>query len=240
MEDKDEFDIKPENKKIAAKIIIERTDNKIPYIDILRQIKTGKIDKNNLTVIDNKGKCWNWSADINGFEHREANGGLCGDDWITYLTDEYDEIELPDLLFTIIPTEKIEETPKYIATQEVIDMIETLYMDLDMEIDNCQGCMEGLDEAFEKLRIYKNIVKFLGGDIENHIQELTDKWFENAHKRSEKEKQEQEKRDKVIQKLSINVLDFFDLDEPLRNILWKYSDKINEICDILIEMKKEK
>lgn len=213
---------------------------KIHYYDLLKQIKENKVNKKNLNIIDNYSKSWVWSDDICGFEHIDREGGFCGDDFVTYLTDEYSELDLVDLCVTIIPQENIEETPKYIATQEVIDMIETLYMDLDMEIDNCQGCMESLDEAFEKLRIYKNIVKFLGGDIENHIQELTDKWFENAHKRSEKEKQEQEKRDKVIQKLSINVLDFFDLDEPLRNILWKYSDKINEICDILIEMKKEK
>lgn len=210
---------------------------KIHYYDLLKQIKENKVNKKNLNIIDNHSKSWVWSDDICGFEHIDREGGFCGDDFVTYLTDEYSELDLVDLCVTIIPQENIEETPKYIATQEVIDMIETLYMDLDMEIDNCQGSMDGLDIAFEKLHIYKNIVKFLGGDIENHIDELTAKWFETAAKNRERAEKEKEKKDKIITKLHLPALTLYSIDEDIRKILWDQNDKINEICDIIIEAK---
>lgn len=216
---------------------IDKTNTKISYIELLKQIKTNTIDKDNYIFIDNKSQTWIWSNDINGFEHRETNGNFCGDDWITYLTDEYDELDLIDLVFTLVPKTKIEDTPKYIAIQETINLIEDLYMDLEMEIDNCQGCMDGLDIEFERLKIYKDIVKFLGGDIDKHKQELTDKWFEKKKIQEEKEKKEKEKKDKIIKKLPFPVVDLLDINESLRNVLWKQNDKINEICDIIIENK---
>lgn len=218
---------------------IDKTNTKISYIELLKQIKNNTIDKDNYIFIDNKSQTWVWSNDIKGFEHREPNGNFCGDDWITYLTDEYDELDLIDLNFTILPKTKVEDTPKYIATQETINLIEDLYMDLEMEIDNCQGCMNGLDTEFERLHIYKDIVKFLGGDIDKHKQELTDKWFEKARLRDEKEEKEQKEKDEIIKKLPFPLLDLLNVDEKIRNILWKQNDKINEICEIIINDKKK-
>lgn len=234
MEDED-IKLNPTRKVIKGKIILDKDDSKIPYYTLLKMIKNNEIERNGLQFIDDKYKMWKWDEDIKGFINVNTDDRY--DNYIQYLTDEYDELELVDLLVTIVPHQKEEDTPKYIATQKVIDMIETMYMDLNMEIDNCQGCMDGLDEAFAELAIYKDIVKFLGGNIENHIQELTNKWFENARKRREETEKEQARKDKVIEKLPLPLLDLINESEPVRNVLWKQNDKINEICDILIENK---
>lgn len=234
MEDED-IKLNPTRKVIKGKIILDKDDSKIPYYTLLKMIKNNEIERNGLQFIDDKYKMWKWDEDIKGFMNVNIDDRY--DNYIQYLTDEYDELELVDLLVTIVPHQKEEDTPKYIATQKVIDMIETMYMDLNMEIDNCQGCMDGLDEAFAELAIYKDIVKFLGGNIENHIQELTNKWFENARKRREETENEQARKDKVIEKLPLPLLDLINESEPVRNVLWKQNDKINEICDILIENK---
>lgn len=234
MEDED-IKLNPTRKVIKGKIILDKDDSKIPYYTLLKMIKNNEIERNGLQFIDYKYKMWKWDENIKGFIYVNTDDRY--DDYLKYLTDEYDELELVDLLITIVPHQKEEDTPKYIATQKVIDMIETMYMDLNMEIDNCQGCMDGLDEAFAELAIYKDIIKFLGGNIENHIQELTNKWFENARKRREETEKEQARKDKVIEKLPLPLLDLINESEPVRNVLWKQNDKINEICDILIENK---
>lgn len=143
-------------------------------------------------------------------------------------------------------------TPREIAYErarkEVIDMLETKYMDLEMEMDACQGAMEGLNQAFEELDIYKKLVKYLGGNIEAHRQELTDKWFEKAHEESRKREEEQAKKDAIIKKLPLNMMKLIELKVSGMNSVksadiiidqfTEIQEKINEICDILINLKK--
>ena len=94
----------------------------------------------------------------------------------------------------------------------------------------------GLDEAFAQLNIYKDIVKYLGGDIEAHKQELVDKWFKNAKEKAEQEEKEQQQKDEVIKKLPLDLLGLVALNNTtIMNNFMKQNDKINEICDILIE-----
>lgn len=209
----------------------------IKYVDLLQAIKENNIDVENYMFLDNNGRAWEWSNDIKGFKYNESPDTFYDDGYINFITSEYDELDLVNLMLTIVPREQIQNIPQISAKKSIIEHIENLYMDLDMEIDNCQGCMDGLDEAFEKLHIYKDIVEFLGGDIDAHIQELTDKWFEKAELNRQKEQKEQQKRDEVIKKLPISVLDLMSVDETIRNILWKQNDKINEICEILIKNK---
>ena len=140
-----------------------------------------------------------------------------------------------------------DDTPRAVAYErarkEVIDMLETKYMDLEMEMDACQGAMEGLNQAFEELDIYKKLVKYLGGDIEAHRQELTDKWFEKAHKESRKKEEEQAKKDTVIKKLPLNMMKLIELKISGMNSVksadiiidqfTEIQEKINEICELL-------
>ena len=89
------------------------------------------------------------------------------------------------------------DTPMTEARKTVLKEIEDLYMDLSMEIDNCQGCMDGLDEAFEELRIYKDLIRYLGGNIDKNHKEVLDRWYEKAKKR-EKEENNVKERTKIL------------------------------------------
>lgn len=122
------------------------------------------------------------------------------------------------------------------ATHNIIDFLEKYYMDLEMEIDNCQGAMDGLDIAFEELNILKELVKYLGGDIDAHKQELVDKWFKDAREKAEVEKQENERKDAIIKRYEfpmVKTLKWKDTQEynDIRDILVDMSIKVNEICD---------
>lgn len=145
-----------------------------------------------------------------------------------------------------------DNTPRAVAYErarkEVIDMLETKYMDLEMEIDNCQGAMGDLNQAFEELDIYKKLVKYLGGDIEAHKQELTDKWFKDVKLAREKEEKEKVEQDAIIKKLPLNMMKLIELKVSGMNsaksadiIIDQFTEiqeKINEICDVLINLKK--
>lgn len=140
-----------------------------------------------------------------------------------------------------------DDTPRAVAYEkakdEVIKMLEERYMDLDMEIDACQGAMEGLNQAFEELDIYKKLVKYLGGDIDAHIQELTDNWFKKASEEHKKREDEKAKKDAIITKLSLNMMKLIELKISGMNnpkaadiIIEQFTaiqEKINEICDLL-------
>ena len=125
-------------------------------------------------------------------------------------------------------------------------MIERKYIDLDMEIDCCQGCMSNLNQAFEELKIYSDIVKFLGGNIEGKRQELVDDWYKRARAREEKENKEKAERDAIIEKLPLNIVELAELrycsKDRLASIitssLLSMQDKINEICDKIINLAK--
>ena len=94
--------------------------------------------------------------------------------------------------------------------------------------------------AFEQLNIYKNLVKCLGGNIEAHKQELTDEWFRKAKERQDEQEKEQQRKDEVIKKLPLDLLGLVALkDKTIMNTFMKQNDKINEICDILIDKFKE-
>lgn len=136
-----------------------------------------------------------------------------------------------------------DSTPRAVAYErakkEVIDMLETKYMDLEMEIDACQGAMGGLNQAFEELNIYKNLVKYLGGDIDAHIQELTDRWFKNADNENKKTKKNQSTIDTTIKRLPLNLVELMELKtcnqaragEIIINQFLDIQSKINEICE---------
>lgn len=229
----DDIDLKPQHKTVKAKIIIARPDNKLTYFDLLSGIKNKEISIDDLKVIDNNEKVWEWDTEINGFSARENGYGMC-DNYCVFLTEHYDDIDLVDLLFTILPAEQPKETPKYIAAQKIINFIEEKYIDLEMELDNCQGCCDNIDVHLEELKWYDEIVKFLGGNIEGHKQELIDNWYAKTKAQNEKEKQEKDEKDKVIERLPFPIMDLLIMEnEALRNYLWKENDKINEICEIL-------
>ena len=213
------------------------TKTQVSFIDTIKKIKNKEIDVENSIFLDNKGNYWVWSDEVGGFETNEEHP-MFGDTYKEYLTDRYSELELADLTFIIIQS-KDNNPNKQIATQEIINYIEELFIELDMEIDSCQGCMDNLDVALEKLNVYSDIVKFLGGDIQSHMQELVDNFYKKAAKQEKEKEKQQKARDNIIKKLPFPVMDLVGLDKATLNVLWKQNDKINEICEIIIEDKNK-
>lgn len=172
------------------------------------------------------------------------------EDFFSYLDDEEEEDDNEYIDEDDEYDNFYDDTPKEIAHQRALDsiikMIERKYIDLDMEIDCCQGCMSNLNQAFEELKIYSDIVKFLGGNIEGKRQELVDDWYERARAREEKENKEKAERDAIIEKLSLNIVELAELrycsKDRLASIitssLLSMQDKINEICDKIINLEK--
>lgn len=240
MEEENNVELDSTKKVKDGILFTTKADGQVPYVVILKRIKDKEMNPDDYIFIDEKHNSWIWNEEIAGFECAPYDEYYFGD-FATkeYITDVYNDLELIDVYLTPIPKKEEKNTPNILATKEVISEIEKMYMDLDMEIDSCQGCMDGIDIAFEKLKIYKDIVKYLGGDIDAHLQELTDEWWKKANEKSAQEKQDKEKEDAVIKKLPFPILSMVTLEnESLRKYLWESNEKINEICDVLIRKLK--
>lgn len=143
-------------------------DKTLNFFEILHLIKTKNISEDDLYIQDSNGEIWQWNKQTLSFcDGRE--------DPMT-LTAKYNDLELFDLTFTIkVPVKQINYSK---AMKTVIKYLENQYMDLEMSIDNCQGCMDGLEDAFEELAIYKSLLGSLGVDLNKQEtkQRITNEW----------------------------------------------------------------
>lgn len=126
------------------------------------------------------------------------------------------------------------------AIQDVIKMLEMKYMDLDMEIDACQGCMEDLDKAFHILQIYQDLIKFLGGDLEKDKAKITDEWFKQRREEDEAKQREKDKRDSISKDIHLKMLSLAHSDKAVVDALRTVYEKVNYINDLIIELKNSK
>lgn len=235
----DDIELKPNKKTVSGVLFTEKPDGQVPYVVILKRIRDKELNPNDYIFYDDEHVAWVWSDECSCLESLEKDYYFGDTKSSKYLTEEFDDLELIDLCLTLIPKENEKESPKYLAKQNIIKELEEKYMDLNMEIDNCQGCMDGLEEAFEELALYKDLVKYLGGDIDAHIQELTDNWFKKAKAQQKEKELEQQKEDEVIKKLPLDLLGLVSLNnKTVMNTFIKQNDKINEICDLLIRKFK--
>lgn len=191
--------------------------------EILHLIKTQNISEDDLYIKDSNDNIWCWDKKTSCFcDGRE--------DPMT-ITGKYNLLELFDLTFTIkVPATQYNPST---AMKTVIKYLENQYMDLEMSIDNCQGCMDGLEDAFEELAIYKSILASLGVDLNNKetMQRITDEWFA---KRTHEEEVEKSKMNELFKhcKVSMELLISEDSkDKTLFNII----QKVNSILDYLKE-----
>lgn len=106
-------------------------------------------------------------------------------------------------------------------------------MDLEMSIDNCQGCMDGLDDAFEELAIYKTILASLGVDLNDKatMKRMTDEWFA---KRRQEEEAEKAKMNNLFEHVGSSI-DLLISKNPKDEVLFNVVHKTNMILDYLKE-----
>lgn len=139
-----------------------------------------------------------------------------------------------DLLNTIqTHVEKTKQKEPSTAMKNVIKYLENQYMDLEMSIDNCQGCMDGLEDAFEELAIYKSILASLGVDLNNKetMQRITDEWFAKMKHLEEAEKA---KMNNLFEHTPASI-DLLISNNPKDKLLGDAIVKINNILDYLKE-----
>ena len=227
-------------KTIKGTMFVEKPDGRVPYILVLKKIKNNEINPNDFIFLDDEGISWVWSSDCEALESLEKDYYFSDVKSSKFLTDEYGDLDLVDLSLLLIPKTNSESTPKITAKNKIIDELEQNYIELSMEIDNCQGSMSNLDEALEMLNIYKELVKYLGGNVDEHLQELTDNWFKKTRLEDENKAIEQKRKDEVIKKLPLDIVNLITVDKNIMTTFIKQNDKINEICEILIENFKEK
>ena len=209
-------------KVIPATITIHKSENDfINYFDFLKKIASKELDTKDLNVIDEDDHKWYFNEEANSFLNDDND----------YLSDYYNDIDLVNLKLKIIPKEENTQFSSSEARNKVIKYLENQYMDLDMEIDNCQGCMDGLDEAFEELAIYKDLLSKFGISVEKERERLTNEWYA---KRIEEEKQKESKKKAVFDHIKFNW-DLLLSKDPSKEILFDIVLKINQLLDYLQE-----
>lgn len=222
------------NKDPFIQIINSITDTKqekrkYNWIELLNLIKEGKI-KSPLFVTDPKGYVYEYDFESGNFINEDDEP----------LVNIYNDIDLINLELKILDNSnkektKIEDILDEQAKNKIREELEFRYMDLDMMLDNCQGCCDNLEQHFAELRVLKDIIKYLGVDIdikEEHNR-IYDNWYKVVSERDKKEKELKQKKDDIIETLPIPLIKLVNMeDQELSKFLLDMSDKINEICNM--------
>ena len=208
---------------------IQSNKNTYKWIELLDLIKENKI-KSPLFVTDPKGYVYEYNFESGNFINEDDEP----------LVDIYNDIDLIDLELTILDNPnkektKIEDILDEQAKNKLREELEFRYMDLDMMLDNCQGCCDNLEQHFAELRVLKDTIKYLGVDIdkkEEHNRIYTN-WYKVVSERDKKEKELNQKKDDIIETLPIPLIKLVNMeDQELSKFLLDMSDKINEICNM--------
>lgn len=219
--------LKPNFKTVNATLKIENQNNDMSYFELLTKISRKEIETKNLKIKDNNNIVWTF--DCNGDFIRDDNFGT------EFLSEHYSDVELPQLRVQPLNSEP-EQSSMSKATQKVLLELENMYMDLNMTIDNCQGCMDNLDEAFDRLNIYKCLIEFLGGNVKDNYQRMVEDWYS---KRRIEEQKEQERKHPIFPKTQSSFFDFVMDDSLYGKTFADILLTINEISNKLNEQQKE-
>lgn len=206
---------------------IQSNKNTYKWIELLSLIKENKI-KSPLFVTDPKGYVYEYDFNSGNFINEEDEP----------LVNIYNDIDLINLELKILDNPKGDKTKKedildINAKNEFREELEFRYMNLDMEIDNCQGCMNDLEKTFAELRILKDVIKYLGVDVDNKEEHnrIYDNWYRKIIEQEEKELKN--KKDNIIETLPIPLIKLVNMeDQELSKFLLDMSYKINEICNM--------
>lgn len=208
---------------------IQSNKNTYKWIELLSLIKENKI-KSPLFVTDSKGYIYEYDFDSGNFINEEDEP----------LVNIYNDIDLINLELKILDNPKGDKTKKedildIQARNKLREELEFNYMDLNMMLDNCQGCCDNLEEHFAELRILKEVIKFLGVDIDKkeEYSRIYDNWYKVVSERDKKEKELKQKKDDIIETLPVPLIKLVNMeDQELSKFLLDMSYKINEICNI--------
>lgn len=209
----------------------------ITYLDLLNKIANKEINPYNYIVVYN-----DTSYSYNGLTFVDVNKIPL----VQRLTQsESAFINLTVVLYKledISNTKSKEDNTIRRAKKDIIDELWDMYLSLDWDIDACQGCMNDLNKQFKKVNIYKNLLEFLGINVDKERERKFDKWYkEQIHKQNE----EQKEKEKLLQPIKydwekLTHIDTFSQGKDIANCLVNINFKINEIINYLNKKKQNK
>ena len=88
--------------------------------------------------------------------------------------------------------------------------------------------------------IYKKLVKFLGGNIDKDYKKIIDKWYDKRRKEDEEIEAKKKADEEIIKNLSLDIFSIFTINSQVGFELSKIQTKINEMCGIIRELKRNK
>ena len=208
---------------------VQGNKNTYKWLELLELIKEKKI-KSPLFVTDPKGYIYEYDFNSGNFINEDDEP----------LVSIYNDIDLISLELKILDNPKGDKTKKedildIQARNKLREELEFNYMDLNMMLDNCQGCCDNLEEHFAELRILKEVIKFLAVDIDKkeEYSRIYDNWSKKVTEIEKKEKELKDKKDNIIKLLPVPFIKLTNMkDQELSKFLFDMSYKINEICNI--------
>ena len=209
----------------------------ITYLDLLNKIANKEINPYNYIVVYN-----DTSYSYNGLTFVDVNRIPL----VQRLTQsESAFINLTVVLYKledISNTKSKEDNTIRRAKKDIIDELWDMYLSLDWDIDACQGCMNDLDKQFKKVNIYKNLLEFLGINVDKERERKFDKWYKEQIYKQNKEQKEKEK---LLQPIKydwkkLTHIDTFSQGKDIASCLVDINFKINEIINYLNKKKQNK
>lgn len=209
----------------------------ITYLDLLNKIANKEINPYNYIVVYN-----DTSYSYNGLAFVDVNKRPL----VQRLSQsESALINLTVVLYKledISNTKSKEDNTIRRAKKDIIEELWDMYFSLDWDIDACQGCMNDLDKQFKKVNIYKNLLEFLGVNVDKERERKFNIWY-SAEIKKQNEKEEEKK--KLLQPIKydwskLTHIDTFSQGKDIASCLVDINFKINEIINYLNKEKQNK
>lgn len=193
----------------------------ILFTDLLKKIKNNEIITTNLKIEDSLGVKWIYNNIANQFTNQNDR-----------LLSYYNDLELLFLYVKILPKDIKTNIAEEKAIKEIILELEDMYENIDQYLDSCQGCTDNLDVYFAKLNLYKNIVEYIGGDIDKDKQAMVDRFWKKALEEQKIEQDIDKRKDAIIKPIPV-PLDLLLSDEKINKAVIDLYIKVNDICNLL-------
>lgn len=202
------------------------TSEKMYYVELIRKLKEEEINPDNFTFkkCGEDNSTYFYDKEIHDLYYKNNMGKL-------YLSDEYSPVELFSIVMVVTKnSEKILTEGERLVLKD----LEKIYTELDHEIDCCQGCMEGLDDAFEQLNVLSDLMSYVSGNG-NYVKENESRMIDELYARFKEQKEEEENRKNVLFEPVKSGMEFLMSENKKDKVVWNLIQKVNDILRYLKE-----
>lgn len=209
----------------------------ITYLDLLNKIANKEINPYNYIVVYNAT-----SYSYNGLAFVDINKQPLTRSLVQSESACINKYIVLNKIKNISNTKSKKDNTIRRAKKDIIEELWNKYLSLDWDIDACQGCMNDLDKQFKKVNIYKNLLEFLGVNVDKERERKFNIWY-SAEIKKQNEKEEEKK--KLLQPIKydwskLTHIDTFSQGKDIASCLVDINFKINEIINYLNKEKQNK